>query len=145
MTWTETITPKVAVNCALFDEAGRILLVKRKDNNLWCMPGGLMDLGEQVAQAAAREVKEEAGLDVEIVRLTGVYSRPDDSLYIHLGPQYQMVVFVFLGRITGGAFKENSETYGYNFFDANTLPPLVESHRQRIADVLAGQPEAFIR
>ena len=78
MTSSELITPKVAVNCALFNEADHILLVQRKDNNLWCMPGGFMDLGEQV-------------------------------------------------------------------FDVNDLPPIVESHRQRIADVLANAPDVFIR
>lgn len=145
MTWKELFTPKVAVNCALFDEQGRILLVKRKDNNLWCMPGGLVDLGEQVEQTAIREVKEEAGLTVEIERLTGVYSHPNDSLYIDRGSQYQMVILTFLGRIIEGTFEENSETYGFDFFEVNNLPLLVETHRQRITDVLTGQPAAFIR
>lgn len=142
---TETITPKVAVNCALFDDRGRVLLVQRKDNDLWCLPGGMMELGEQVRDAILREVKEETGLTVEIVRLTGVYSHPSDSLYIHRGPQYQLVILVFLGRILGGEFVENAETYGYRFFDVNDLPPLVESHRQRIQDVLANAADVFIR
>jgi len=141
----EIITPKVAVNCALFDNQGRILLVQRKDNDLWCLPGGLMELGEQVRDAVLREVREETGLEVEIMRLTGVYSHPGDSLYIHRGPQWQLVVLVFLGRILGGEFAENAETYGYRFFDPDDLPSLVESHRQRIRDVLAHSPDVFIR
>jgi len=145
MTWQEAITPKVAVNCALFNERGQILLVQRKDNDLWCLPGGLMDLGERVQEAALREVKEETGLTVEIVRLAGVYSDPGDSIYIHLGPQYQIVVLLFQGRIIGGEFQENPETYGFQFFAANDLPPLIHSHYQRIADVLANAPDAFIR
>lgn len=143
--WQEAITPKVAVNCALVNDQHQILLVKRKDNDLWCLPGGLMDLGERVQDAVLREVKEETGLTVEIVRLTGVYSDPNDSIYIHLGPQYQIVVLVFLGRITGGKFVENPETYGFQFFEVNELPPLVDSHHQRIADVLVNAPDVFIR
>lgn len=145
MTWQEAITPKVAVNCGLFDEHGQILLVQRKDNELWCLPGGLMDLGERVREAAVREVKEETGLTVQIVRLAGVYSDPADSIYIHLGPQYQMVVLLFQGRIIGGEFQENPETYGFQFFETNDLPPLIPSHYQRIADLLANASEAFIR
>jgi len=145
MTWHEVITPKVAVNCALFNAQGHILLVQRKDNNLWCMPGGLMELGEQVRDAVLREVKEETGLSIELVRLFGVYSHPNDSLYIHLGPQYQIVVLAFLGHIIGGEFQENPETHGTQFFDIDNLPPLVESHRRRIADVLADRPDVFIR
>lgn len=145
MTWKEVITPKVVVNCALFNDKNQILLVKRKDNDLWCMPGGFMELGEQVRDAVLREVKEETGLTAEIIRMTGVYSHPNDSLYIHLGSQYQIVALVFLGRVVEGEFEENPETYGFRFFDIDSLPPLVESHRQRIADALENAPDVFIR
>jgi ADP-ribose pyrophosphatase YjhB (NUDIX family) len=139
------VTPKVAVNCALFDDRGRLLLIRRKDNGLWALPGGFVDLGEQVLDAARREVKEETGLTVEVERLVGVYSHPDDSLYIHLGPDYQVVVLVFRGRILGGAFVENEETHGFEFFDTGSLPEIVPTHRQRIDDLLADRPEVVVR
>ena len=138
-------TPKVAVNCALFDEQGRLLLIRRKDNDLWAMPGGFMDLGEQVADAVRREVREETGLTIELGRLVGVYSRPQDSLYIHLGPEFQVVVLLFRGRILAGEFVENPETHGFEFFDPRALPKIVASHRQRIDDLLADSPQVFIR
>lgn len=58
------------------DEHGRILLVKRRDNTLWALPGGGHDIGETIADTAVREVKEETGLDVEVTGLVGVYTNP---------------------------------------------------------------------
>jgi len=139
------VTPKVAVNCALFDDRGRLLLIRRKDNGLWALPGGFMDLGEQVLDAVRREVLEETGLEIEIGRLVGVYSHPQDSLYIHQGPEYQVVVLVFRGRILGGAFVENEETHGFELFDTASLPDLMPTHRKRVADLLADRPEVLVR
>ena len=145
MPWEEVLTPKVVVNCAILDEEGRILLVKRKDNGLWALPGGFMERGERVREAVLREVREETGLEVEIVRMTGVYSDPADALYGRLGPEYQVVVLVFRGRVIGGEFEENEETYGFRYFEVDALPPLVESHRQRILDAMQGAADVFIR
>jgi ADP-ribose pyrophosphatase YjhB (NUDIX family) len=144
MAWTVT-TPKIAVNCGLFDDEGRLLLIRRKDNGLWALPGGFMDLGEQVRDAVLREVREETGLTIEVDRLIGVYSHPQDSLYIHLGPEYQVVVLLFRGRIVTGEFEENPETHAAQFFDPQLLPELVAPHRQRIADLLADSPEVCVR
>jgi ADP-ribose pyrophosphatase YjhB (NUDIX family) len=129
----------------LLNEEGQVLLVKRKDNELWALPGGFMDLGEQVRDAVLREVKEETGLAIEIVRMTGVYSHPHDSIYIHLGPKFQVVVLVFLGRILEGIFEDNPETGGFDFFSTDALPRLVKSHSQRIQDALQDKPDVFLR
>lgn len=61
----------------LRDEMGRVLILKRSINDRsfpgkWSLPGGKVDAGETVEQAVIREVKEEAGLDVEIIRAIGV-------------------------------------------------------------------------
>jgi 8-oxo-dGTP pyrophosphatase MutT (NUDIX family) len=64
-----SIKPAAAV--ALFDENGRILLLRRKDNDKWTMPGGTMDFGESLGQCAVREVREETGFDIEISGLIG--------------------------------------------------------------------------
>jgi ADP-ribose pyrophosphatase YjhB (NUDIX family) len=55
---------------------GRILLQRRSDNGLWGLPGGSVEIGESVRDAILREVREETGLSVEVVRLIGVYSDP---------------------------------------------------------------------
>ena len=59
----------------IFDQQNRILLCHRRDYNLWNLPGGTMEAGEAPWETVVRELKEETGLDVEIVRLTGVYNK----------------------------------------------------------------------
>ena len=56
-------------------------------------------LGEQVHDAMLREVHEETGLSVTLLRLSGIYSHPNDSIYLHLGPQYHVVALVFVGTV----------------------------------------------
>src|SRR6202171_1805937 len=58
------------------DNEGRILLQRRSDNGRWALPGGVMDIGESIAEAIAREVQEETGLTVEPERIVGVYTDP---------------------------------------------------------------------
>ena len=52
---------------------GRLLLIRRADNGLWALPGGLVDVGETPAQAALRELREEAGLSGRVTRLLGMF------------------------------------------------------------------------
>jgi ADP-ribose pyrophosphatase YjhB (NUDIX family) len=65
-----------AASAVVVDQAGRILLIRRSDNGLWAIPGGLMDIGEDIARTVRREVKEETGLDVEPEAIVGIYSNP---------------------------------------------------------------------
>jgi ADP-ribose pyrophosphatase YjhB (NUDIX family) len=69
------ITPKVGADAAIFDERGRILLVRRQDDGLWGLVAGWVEAGEDPATTAVREAKEEVGLDVVIDRLAGVAFR----------------------------------------------------------------------
>ena len=65
------------------DDQDRIVLIRRRDNDLWALPGGGMDLGESIVGCAVREVKEETGLDVEVTGLIGVYTNPHHAA-VHL-------------------------------------------------------------
>ena len=73
---------KIRLGCSavIFDEQGRILLTKRRDNGQWCLPSGGMESGESAAEACIREVWEETGLHVGVKRLVGVYSYPDQLI-----------------------------------------------------------------
>lgn len=66
--------------CAVFDDAGRVLLQRRGDREPapWGFPGGAVELGESVEEAAVREVHEETGLTVAVSDLIGVYSKYED-------------------------------------------------------------------
>src|SRR5713226_3153070 len=66
----------VAVTVVVTNEQGELLLQKRTDNELWGLPGGAMNIGESIAQAVIREVKEETSLDVEPTNIVGIYSDP---------------------------------------------------------------------
>lgn len=67
--------PTLGVTVAVIED-GRVLVTKRADLPVWCLPGGGVDASESLAQAAVREVREETGLEVALTRLVGVYSRP---------------------------------------------------------------------
>lgn len=121
---------------AIIFEGPHVLLVHRRDIDWWNLPGGGMEPGETVEEAMKREVLEETGLEVEIERLLGVYSKP----------QKQEIVLSLLCRQVGGVLTETEESRAYGYFapgalPANTLP----KHKQRIEDALLGQQQALLR
>ena len=140
----ELVTPKVAVNAFVFDGGGRILLARRADNGLWCVPGGHVDLGETVAGACLRELHEETGLKAEVVRLVGVYSDPAASLHHSKGPQWHTIRLSFLCRATGGTLSTSDETSEVQYFPLDALPPLMTDHERRIRDAVGNDREAVI-
>ncbi|MEJ7630816.1 MAG: NUDIX domain-containing protein, partial [Nocardioidaceae bacterium] len=66
----------VAVTAVVLDDARRVLMIQRTDNDLWAIPGGAQEVGETSTEAAVREVREETGLNVEVNGLVGIYSDP---------------------------------------------------------------------
>jgi ADP-ribose pyrophosphatase YjhB (NUDIX family) len=81
------------------DNQGRILLQRRSDNGRWALPGGVMDIGESVAGAIAREVREETGLDVGADRIVGVYTDPGHVFAYDDGEVRQQFSICFACRI----------------------------------------------
>jgi len=122
----------LGVNVAIFED-GKILLTKRADFHVWCMPGGTVDPNETLAQAAAREAREETGLEVRLTRLVGIYSRPDWSD----GGSH---VVLFAGEPIGGALNPDAfEVAEAAWFEVDSLPePLLIGHQRRIQDAAAG-------
>jgi ADP-ribose pyrophosphatase YjhB (NUDIX family) len=123
--------PNLGVNVAIIQD-GHILLTKREDFEVWCMPGGAVDPNESLADAAVREALEETGLTVQLTRLVGVYSQPDWLTGNHIA--------LFAGTPAGGALCLcPGETVDVRYFPVTALPAdLVPAHRDRIQDVLAG-------
>ena len=92
------------------DGQGRIALVKRKDNELWALPGGGMELGESIEQGAVREVKEETGLDVEVDGLVGVYTNPQHVMAYDDGEVRQQFSLCFTTKLLGGELQFDDES-----------------------------------
>lgn len=123
---------KVGVNVAVIEDE-KILLSKREDFEVWCLPGGHMDPEESVTQAAVREVFEETGLKVKLTRLVGIYSIPDANAWVNL-------ILSFVGEIVGGSLKcQGGEVLDMAYFSADNVPKkLLWGHRQRILDAFDG-------
>jgi ADP-ribose pyrophosphatase YjhB (NUDIX family) len=140
------LTPAVAA--IIRDGAGRILLIRRGDGRGWSLPGGIMEPGELLADSLVREVREETGLDVEPVRLVGVYSDPEvNHITYPNGDQIHIVSATFECRVLGGLLRpDGEESLEVSYFDLNALPEtLVAVHRVRIRDALVGREAAFFR
>ncbi len=103
------------VACAIpATDDGALYLMRRgfePSRGLWTMPGGFVDLGESVEDAAIRETKEEIGIDIEIARLVGVYSRSTDRI----------VVVVYAARAHGTP-TQTEEALEVQAFGATTIP-----------------------
>ncbi len=100
-----------SVNVVVTNDAGEVLLIRRSDNDNWAVPGGAIDLGESVAEAAVRETREESGIDCQITGLVGIYSDPKHViLYTSDGEVRQEFSIVLTARPVGGNPTPSSET-----------------------------------
>jgi ADP-ribose pyrophosphatase YjhB (NUDIX family) len=100
-----------SVNVVVVNDAGEILLIRRTDNGNWAVPGGAVDLGESVAQAAVRETLEESGIECDITGLVGIYSDPRHViLYTSNGEARQEFSIVLTARPLGGQPRPSSES-----------------------------------
>ncbi len=125
---------KEAVSTIVFDEARQsILLVKRRDIPVWVLAGGGIDQNETPEDAACREVLEETGYQVKIVRKV--------AEYLPVNRMTQRTYF-FECSIIGGEAKCSEETQGVSFFPLNDLPKLIPHfYHDWIADALLNHPE----
>ncbi len=125
------------------------MLIQRADNAHWGLPGGHVEPGESVAQAAVREVLEETGFAVEVGRLIGVYSDPErQTVESSSGECSQFVNLCFEARVTGEVGRPTTpeETLDRGFFPLDALPePFVPIHTIRIEDAVSQQPAARVR
>jgi ADP-ribose pyrophosphatase YjhB (NUDIX family) len=100
-----------SVNVIVTDDQDRILLIRRTDNDNWAVPGGAIDLGESLVQAAMRETKEESGIDCQITGISGIYTDPRHViLYTSNGEARQEFSIVLTARPVGGQPTPSSET-----------------------------------
>ncbi|MDQ3922586.1 MAG: NUDIX hydrolase [Actinomycetota bacterium] len=127
-------TPKLMVDVVVPSEEGRILLIRRASDpyeGQWALPGGFVEVGETLEEAAAREAKEETGFGIDIVRLIGVYSDPDRD------PRGHNVSCVYLARVQEGEPTPASAATEVSFLDPSEVE-LAFDHQKIASDALSG-------
>lgn len=112
-------TPKLDTRAAIFQE-DKILLVQENDG-LWSLPGGWCDVDQSVKDNVVKEVKEEAGLDVEAQRVVAILDKHKNN---PAKSAHRVIKVFILCRLLGGEFQPNSETVASGFFSLDDLPPL---------------------
>jgi ADP-ribose pyrophosphatase YjhB (NUDIX family) len=133
------VTPKVAVGAAVGNDQGEILLVKRADSGVWLYPTGWADVGYSAAEVVVKEVEEETGIEVEVVRLIAVL----DGLRVGISriPLYSLV---FQCRPVGGELRAHPlECSDVGWFSLEHLPqPLAGAERwgRHVFAALRGEP-----
>ena len=134
-----------AASVVVVDDDGRILLHRRTDNDKWALPGGVMEIGESIAGCALREVREETGLEVELLGIVGLYTDPGHVFAYDDGEVRQEFSICFRARPTGGSLARSEESHEVRFFkpaDIDDLP-MVPSIRLRITDYLKDDEPAI--
>ncbi len=139
---TEPQALRLSVSAVVWRERAsraELLLMQRSDNAHWGLPGGYVEPGESVPEAARREVLEETGVQVELGRLVGVYSDPGRQVIEYPdGQRVQAVNLCFEAFPVGlGEATTPEETLATGYFPHDGLPePFVPIHQVRVSDAL---------
>ncbi|MFC7622070.1 NUDIX domain-containing protein [Microlunatus sp. GCM10028923] len=131
--WKRT-SPMVGVSTLARDEAGKVLLCRRTDDASWCLPGGLLEIGEPPTVGALRELWEEAGVTGEVTRLLGVFDGPTwgSRSSVH------QIAITFEVNVSGAETPvPGEEMSAAQYFPVDALPePLHHGQRRRIPVLL---------
>ena len=126
------VTPLLTVDAVIIYE-NKLVLIRRRNppfQGLFALPGGFVEVGETVEAAIIREAKEETGLDIEIIKLLGVYSEPSRD------PRGHTVTVVFLA-LGSGILKPDSDALDLGLFKFNEIPGLAFDHNKIIENAMS--------
>jgi ADP-ribose pyrophosphatase YjhB (NUDIX family) len=136
-----------SVNVVVINEAGDVLLIQRSDNGNWAIPGGAIDLGESLTQAAVRETREESGITCEVTGIVGIYSDPQHViLYTSNGEARQEFSIVLTARAVDGEPTPSDESSQVRWVTRHELAeyPMDRSMRLRVDHFLAGRSSPYL-
>lgn len=116
-------TVKVDVRGFILNDDNEILMAKESIDGKWTIPGGWADIGDTPSEAVTKEIREETGLNSEVVRLLAIY---DKRCHNHPPEPFYIYKLMFLCRITGGTLQHGFDMTGAGFFSLEDLPELSE-------------------
>ena len=125
--------PYISTDCVVFDEAGRLLLIRRKNDPYkghYAFPGGFIEVGETAENAARRELKEETGIKADNLRLIGVYSDP------HRDPRHHTITVAYLVSVYGQTPVAGDDAASAEFVGDATKEHLAFDHDKILRDAL---------
>lgn len=138
----------MTVGCGVLveNEKGQVLLQKRSDNGQWCVPGGALELGETYNEAAARELREEVGIEVKELQLFGLYSGDDRMItYPNDDVVYSLAVIFKTNKYDGTISDEDSEVLEHRFFNPQDIPKdLFAPDARPITDWAKGKTQVVV-
>ena len=132
-----SIRPAAAV--AILNSKREILMLNRKDNKKWTLPGGTLEFGESMTECALREVREESGLNVIIKDIIGTYTDPNIRVAYSDGEVRQEFTIVYYGEALNYDVSIDDESSQYQWVPLDEVIglPLADSQKRRIEDVLS--------
>lgn len=127
---------QVGAFAVLADEDGRALWAKRRDSDIWNLPGGGREGMEAPWETAIRETHEETGLQIGLSHLSGVYAKPAKN----------ELIFSFQGTVQGGTLRPTDEAVEFAYFAPGEEPPnAIPKQVQRVADALGPRQTTIFR
>lgn len=127
--------PLMVISCGIIIEnsKGEILLQKRRDNGLWALIGGSMEIGEKFIETIKREAFEEAGIEIKELTLFGIYSGEDRIITYPNGDICCGTGIIFKTTAYSGEIQNNTEeALEHRFFDKTTLPDNINKYDKQI-------------
>lgn len=126
----------VGATVLLRDRQGRLLMMRRSDNRCWGVPGGALEPGETLEEAARRETYEETGLKIDDLTLFGVFSGPELYYRYPSGDEVFNVSVVYTAQYLGDELVINAEHSRFQFFELTALPEAISPPIVKIIEQL---------
>ncbi|TDC79132.1 NUDIX domain-containing protein [Actinomadura sp. 7K507] len=122
-----------SVNVVVENDKGEILMIRRTDNDNWALPGGAVDLGESVKQAAIRETREETGIDIDIIGLVGIYSDPKHVIHYTSNDEVRQEFSILLiGQGLGGQLTPSNESSAVEWLSSSHITALLMDRSMKL-------------
>ena len=136
-------TPNISVRTVILnEERTKVMMVREADLGTYSLPGGWADLYDSPSQTAKNECSQEAGADIEVVRLVGILNRTPFKSSASI-PEY---VIIFEGKLIGKLHEHEYETDDVGWFDIDNLPPISRktSHEELMRMIVAARDNKTI-